>query len=190
MKTKTANAYSFDVKVGHISANPINVRLDADERERQNLAETWSVSNVLSFSAELAVSRWKRDGVKVVGSVHTVVEQPCVVTLEPVQQTIEEPVNALFVPEGSKLARFDRSGEGEVIVDPDGPDLPETFSGDTIDVGAAAAEFAAMAIDHYPRKDGTVFPGHIESAPDADDDESDRPPSPFAVLKDWKTSKH
>jgi hypothetical protein len=101
--------------------------------------------------------------VKVVGSVRAVVEQPCVVTLDPVRQTIEEPVHALFVPEGSKLARFDQGGDGEVIVDPDGPDLPETFAGDTIDVGAAAAEFAAMAIDHYPRKDGTVFAGHIES---------------------------
>ncbi len=190
MANKTPRAYAFDVKVGHISANPVSVRLAADERELKLLAETWSVSAVIEFSAELAVSRWKRDGVKVVGTVQAVVEQPCVVTLEPVRQTIEEPVHALFVPEGSKLARFDRSGEGEVIVDPDGPDLPETFAGDTIDVGAAAAEFAAMAIDHYPRKEGTAFAGHIESGPEADGEEDDRPPSPFAVLKDWKTSKH
>jgi hypothetical protein len=190
MASRLPKTYSFDVKVGHISANPVSVRLKADERELKLLADTWSVSSVIDFSAELAISRWKRDGVKVVGSVRAVVEQPCVVTLDPVRQTIEEPVHALFVPEGSKLARFDQGGDGEVIVDPDGPDLPETFAGDTIDVGAAAAEFAAMAIDHYPRKDGTVFAGHIESGSDTDGDDDDRPPSPFAVLKDWKRSKH
>ena len=36
----------------------------------------------------------------------------------------------------------------------DGPDSPETFSGDTIDVGALAEEFFELAIDPYPRKPG------------------------------------
>jgi hypothetical protein len=68
-----------------------------------------------------------------------------------------------------------------MMLDPDGPDLPESFVGDTIDAGEVATEFAAMAIDPYPRKEGVAFDGHIE-----DTGENDKKPSAFAVLKDWK----
>ncbi len=38
-----------------------------------------------------------------------------------------------------------------MVLDPDGPDLPEPFVGDTIDAGALIAEFAALGIDPYPK---------------------------------------
>jgi hypothetical protein len=53
--------------------------------------------------------------------------------------------------------------------------------GDTIDAGEVVAEFAALAIDPYPRKEGIAFAGHIE-----DSGENDKKPSAFAALKDWK----
>jgi len=43
---------------------------------------------------------------------------------------------------------------GEVHLDAEGPDSPETFSGETIDVGALAEEFFGLAIDPYPRSEG------------------------------------
>ena len=39
-----------------------------------------------------------------------------------------------------------------LIIDAEGPDLPETFSGDRLDAGAIAEEFFELAIDPYPRK--------------------------------------
>ena len=54
------------------------------------------------------------------------------------------------------------------MLDADGPDSPETFSGDTIDVGALAEEFFGLAIDPYPRKPGAV-------AADAGSDEAGEP---------------
>jgi len=81
-----------------------------------------------------------------------------------------------------ELARLPVSTEtGEMLLDPDGPDAPEVFTGDTIDAGVVAAEHVALAIDPYPRKADIDFSGHIESI-----DQDDRKPSPFAVLKDWK----
>jgi hypothetical protein len=41
-----------------------------------------------------------------------------------------------------------------MVLDAEGPDAPETFSGDSIDVGALAEEFFALAVDPYPRKAG------------------------------------
>jgi hypothetical protein len=95
---------------------------------------------------------------------------------------IDEPFEQIFVPEGSKLARVISAENAELVLDPDGPDLPETFEGDTIDAGDVVAEFAALSIDPYPRKPGVEFATHLEGDPD---DRGGRP-NPFAVLKDWK----
>ncbi|WLR93867.1 YceD family protein [Shinella zoogloeoides] len=182
MKKDDETPFSYPVKVGHISANPVEVTISADAEERAGLAELWSVLEVKALSATFQVLRWKRDGVRLKGRVTADIVQACVVTLDPVESHIDEPVEVIFVPEGSKLARLPAATEGgEMLLDPDGPDAPEIFTGDTIDAGVVAAEHAALAIDPYPRKPDTAFAGHIESS-----EEDNRKPSPFAVLKDWK----
>jgi uncharacterized metal-binding protein YceD (DUF177 family) len=180
-KSDPENPFSYLVKVGHISANPVDVHVEADASERQGLAALWNVLSVESVKAELKISRWKRDGIRVKGKVRANLTQACVVTLEPVTADIDEDFEQIFVPEGSKLARPPVDDAGELLLDPDGPDLPEIFSGDTIDAGAVVTEFAALAIDPYPRKPGIDFQDHIE-----DTGENDRKPSAFAALKDWK----
>lgn len=181
-KTPTADKpFSFDVKVGHISLNPVEVRLEADEAERKGLAALWDVLAVEELKADLKINRWKRDGVRVRGTVKAKVVQECVVSLDPVDTTIDEEFEQLYVPEGSKLARVPVQPSGEMVMDPEGQDLPETFVGDVIDVGVIVAEFAALGIDPYPRKPGLDFQDHIE-----DTGENDVKPSSFAALKDWK----
>lgn len=182
MKKDDDAPFSYPVKVGHISANPVEVTISADAEERAGLARLWSVLEVKALSATFQVMRWKRDGVRLKGRVNADIVQACVVTLDPVESHIDEPVEVVFVPEGSKLARLPVSSEtGEMLLDPDGPDAPEVFTGDTVDAGVVAAEHAALAIDPYPRKADVAFGDHIEST-----DKDDRKPSPFAVLKDWK----
>jgi uncharacterized metal-binding protein YceD (DUF177 family) len=173
--------FSYPVKVGHISANPLRISLDANAGELQALAKLWGVLSVEYLKAKVEVTRWKKDGVKIKGQVQAALTQACVVTLEPVPSQIDEAVEQIFVPEGSKLARIATNEAGELVLDPDGPDIPDQFIGDTIDVGAAVAEFAALAIDPYPRKQDVDFSGYGE-----DSQAGERPPSPFAVLKDWK----
>jgi hypothetical protein len=74
--------------------------------------------------------------------------------LEPLHAHISEEVSAIFFPEDSKLGREGFHAPGEVHLDAEGPDSPETFSGETIDVGALAEELFALAIDPNPRKEG------------------------------------
>lgn len=173
--------FSYLVKVGHISANPVQVRLEADERERQGLAKLWQVSAVNELRAELQIGRWKKDGIRIKGRVKGELVQACVVTLEPVVSRFSEEIEQIYVPEGSKLARIVIDGVAEMVLDPDGPDAPETFVGDTIDAGVLVSEFAALAIDPYPKKEGVEFAGHADTPAD-----EVRRPSPFAALKDWK----
>ncbi|MCB5203272.1 DUF177 domain-containing protein [Neorhizobium sp. T786] len=174
--------FSYPVRVGHVSANAVAVHLEASPTELVGLAKLWEVEVVRSLSADLQIARWKKDGVRVRGRVEAEIVQACVVTLEPVTSRIDETFEQLFVPDGSKLARVVLSETAEMVLDPEGPDLPETFTGDTIDAGELVAEMAALAIDPYPRAESAEFADRIES-----DDSTDAPkPSPFAVLKDWK----
>ncbi len=173
--------FSFPVKIGQVAANPVELTLSADERERKALAEFWDILSVEELSATLQVNRWKKDGVRVKGHIDGRVTQACVVTLEPVEETISEDIDQIFIPEGSKLMRIPTDDKGEMVLDPEGPDVPEVFTGDTIDAGAVVAEFAAMALDPYPRKPGVAFSNHVEST-EADD----KKVSPFAALKNWK----
>lgn len=174
--------FSYPVKVGHVSANAVAVHVEADARELEGLAELWDVLTVKSLKADLQIARWKKDGIRLKGRVEAEIVQECVVTLEPVESKIDETFEQIFVPEGSKLARIVTSETAEMVLDPDGPDLPEAFTGDTIDAGVVVAEFAALAIDPYPRKADINFKDHIESDPT---DKSQKP-NPFAALKDWK----
>ncbi|MDO1581777.1 YceD family protein [Rhizobium oryzicola] len=174
------------VKVGHVSANAVTVHVEADERERAGLAELWKVVSVESLVSDMQIARWKKDGIRLKGTLKAKIVQACVVTLDPIESEIEESFEQIFVPEGSKLARLSMQGEtAEMVLDPDGPDLPETFTGDSVDAGAVVAEFAALSIDPYPRKAGVEFADHIET----DDTPEKGKPNPFAVLKDWKSKE-
>lgn len=175
------HSFGFKINVGKIASNPVHATLEASDGECRELAERWGVDSVESVRADLHISRWKHDGVRIKGVVEATLTQSCVVTLEPVVSRLSEAIDAVFVPEGSKLARMDLANDGEIVVEVDAPDVPETFSGDTIDVGALCEEFIVMAIDPYPRSQGAVF------QPDRSDlDEDPTTPSPFAKLKAWK----
>lgn len=184
VKEKADTPFSYKVKVGHISANPVTVKLVADASELEGLARLWRVETVKRLESELQVARWKKDGVRIHGHVEAEIVQSCVVTLDPVETRISEEFDRIYVPEGSRLARLVLDERGEMVLDPEGDDIPEQFSGDTIDAGDVVCEAVALAIDPYPRKAGVEFADHVEST-EADD----RKPSPFAVLKDWKKSE-
>ncbi|MEI9417180.1 YceD family protein [Mesorhizobium sp. Cs1321R2N1] len=145
---------SFFANVARLPQKGLPVMIEADPAQRAALAEAHGLLSVEAYRAELLVTSWKRNGVKVSGRVEADITQACIVTLDPVQAHIDEPVEALLLPEDSKLGRQGFESAGEILLDADGPDSPETFSGDTIDVGALAEQFFGLAIDPYPRKPG------------------------------------
>lgn len=160
---------SFKANVARLPHKGLMVVIDADAAQRIALAEEHDLLSVERYRAELLVAPWKRNGVKVSGHVVADITQACIVTLEPVAAHIDEPVDALLLPEQSKLGRQGFDGGGEILLDAEGPDSPETFSGDTIDVGALAEQFFGLAIDPYPRKQGVS----LDSVGDTEPEESD-----------------
>jgi hypothetical protein len=157
---------SFRANVTRLPQKGLPVVIEADAAQRAALAEEHGLLSVESYRADLLVVSWKRNGVKVSGRVEADITQACIVTLDPVEAHIDEPVEALLLPEESKLGRQGFEGGGEILIDADGPDSPETFSGDTIDVGALAEQFFGLAIDPYPRKQGASLDagGGVEPA--------------------------
>jgi hypothetical protein len=68
------------------------------------------------------------------------------------------------LPHDLKLGRLGFDGGGEIVLDAEGDDSPETFEGDSIDVGALAEEFS-LGIDPYPRKDGAMLQREEDESP-------------------------
>lgn len=153
----TRSPVSFPVHVARLPQKGLPVAFEADPPQRAALAEEHGLQSVDGWRAELLVSPWKRGGVKVTGRVSADIVQACVVTLEPLAAHIDEAVEGLFVPEDSKLGRQGFGHAGEILIDAEGPDSPETFSGDSVNVGALAEQFFALAIDPYPRKPGVTL---------------------------------
>ena len=166
-----ASPVRFDIHVARLPKSGLPVAIEASEEQREELARVHDLVSVGRFRADLLATAWKRNGVKVEGKVEADIVQACVVTLEPIESHIEEDVSAVFLPEDSKLGREGFGTGGEIMIDVDGPDAPETFAGTTIDVGSLAEEFFALAIEPYPRKPGMqVKPTRAETQDDEDPD--------------------
>lgn len=177
MHHKDELPFSHMVSVSRLPQKGMPLKLVARPGELVALAKAHDLESVSMFEADLLVSRWRSEGVKITGKVRAQIVQACSITLEPLDAIINEDVEAVFVPENSRLAKPKFDADGEMILDAEGPDAPETFSGDSIDVGALAEEFFELGIDPYPRKPGA------ELAPDLTG-ELDEPAkvSPFAKL--------
>ena len=171
---------SHPVSVARLPQRGMPVKLVATESERAALARDHDLIAVKSFTADLTVAKWRGDGVKVSGTVTADIVQTCSITLEPLDAHVANEIDAVFVPEHSKLARVQADANGEIVLDANGPDAPETFAGDHLDVGLVAEEFFELGIDPYPRKDGARLP------PVAEADKEPEKVSPFANLSELK----
>ncbi|MEM9999661.1 MAG: DUF177 domain-containing protein [Pseudomonadota bacterium] len=148
------------------------------------LAEELGVVAVANLRAEVQINKWQRDGIRLGGPLKASVTQTCVVTLEPFQVVIETEIEALFVPETSRIAKRHQQGESnEILIDPQSDDAPETFVPPDLDVGGAVQEFLALAIDPYPKS-----PAADEMSTDTKPvaDETEGKANPFSVLAHLK----
>ncbi len=125
----------------------------ADENTRAAVAESIGLRALPRLEASFDVSRHGREGLHVVGRVSATVGQTCVVTLEPIDNEIDEAVDLVFEPAPERGGSTRRSGGSKVAAD----DAPEPLVGGVVDLGAVATEFLALGIDPYPRKSGAEF---------------------------------
>lgn len=113
----------------------------------------------------------------VAGHVRARIGQTCVVTLDPIENDIDEPVDLTFappeqVPQLSDLV--DDAAESDTEI----PDPPEPIENGIIDLGRLATDALFLAIDPYPRKPEAIF-----EPPVVPDDPEDHPFAALGALK-------
>ncbi|QTP64418.1 hypothetical protein HUT03_03885 [Candidatus Liberibacter africanus] len=134
------------------------VKIEADILDCEKLAAQWGVISVESWYADVKLSVWKKVGVRMSGNVCATIVQSCVITLEPVLSKAEDTVGCIFVPSSSKFLypNGDTSGKKNVVEVRE-LDILHFSDGGIIDIGAVAADFTAVAINPYPKKEGAIF---------------------------------
>lgn len=161
--------------------------IEADEKERAALARRFDLVSIDRLSAELTVTSASNGEVTVRGPMSAEITQRCVATLDPVPEMIEDTVEVLFSPHVSEedlpsnADDLDDLSEEELMAL---LDQPEPLVDGKIDVGEVVAQFLAVAMNPYPRKDGAELPPVVKTEEEADDD-AERP-NPFAQLAGLK----
>jgi uncharacterized metal-binding protein YceD (DUF177 family) len=175
--TKTTDPWSATVALPQIPGTGLHRDLEADQTARIAMAEVAGLREILSASASFDVTPNSGGRFHVAGRVRARVGQNCVVTLEPIENNIDEPIDLMFAPPEqipvlADLVDEAANGDSEI------PDPPEPIENGVIDLGRLATEVLFLAIDPYPRKPDTVFEPVIAAANPED--------HPFAALKALK----
>lgn len=167
------------IRLDSMPAEGRGLVLSADAEDRAALATRLEISAVDRLDVKLHADKF-RGGMRVHGRLDSVIVQPSVVSLEPVTQTISEPVDRVFLPGGEK--HFAGAAGAEVFVDLEGDDIPDHFEGPEADLTELIVETLALAIDPYPHAEGETV-GAVDVI---EDNEST---SPFSSLKALKEGK-
>lgn len=164
------------VSVARIPEQGLHCDIEASATERDALAALAGLREISSARASLDLTPIRDGRVHVVGSVLARIGQTCVVTLDPVDNDIDEAIDVIFAPasQTSELAETVEHGEDDVEI----PDPPEPIVGGLINLGRLAADALFLGIDPYPRKAGAVFAPPAEPVDPED--------HPFAALKALK----
>ncbi len=160
--------FSRTLPVAQIGMSETSRSIEATPEECALIAERLGLQSLISFSATFRISRQAGgDEYLAQGRLHARAERTCVVSLD----TFTEPADLTFT------IRFvtEEASEDEALEAPydyeEGPD-EVVYENDMLDLGEAAVQEYALALNPYPRKPGA----RLEKV-------SEENLNPFAVLK-------
>ena len=168
----TAPEFSRERRLDQIGAGETRVEIAADAGERAALAERFGLLGIESLEARYAI-RSEAAGIRATGHLSARVTQACVASHEPVPASIEEDFDLRFLPEGE-------AGADEIELSEQECDTI-FYTGGAIDLGEAAAETLALALDPFPRSAGAE--AALKAAGVLGEDEAG-PFSALAALRD------
>jgi hypothetical protein len=172
LRDSAIRPWSVPVLVADIPETGMRINPKPDEAARSAIAKAAGLIDLPRLECAFDLSHYGNGGVHVLGWVSATVGQTCVVTLEPMQNEVEEDIDLIFTTAaGASVA----VGGGSV---PASDDAPEPLQNGIVDVGAIATEFLMLGIDPYPRR-----PGAELELPKNADEPGDRPFSALAALK-------
>jgi hypothetical protein len=165
------------VNVAQIPDTGLHRDLVADAAARQAIAETAELRAVVSMQAWFDVTPQSGGRFHIVGRVQARIGQTCVVSLDDIENEIDETIDLIFAPPEQIPQLADLVEEPEASGE-ETPDPLEPIVNGFIDLGRVATDALLLGIDPYPRKPEVVFEPVVE----ADDPED----HPFAALKGFE----
>ena len=163
---RSKGPWSVPLALSEVPEGGRHLDLVADQQTRAAVAEQAGLDALPRLQASFDVAPHGRGGLRVVGRVSATVGQTCVVTLEPIENEIDEAIELVFAP-------ADASPIIGAEVDLSAADAPEALIGGGVDLGEIATEFLILGLDPYPRKPDAIF-----QSPTAGKDSA----NPFAAL--------
>jgi hypothetical protein len=190
-------AFSRPLDVGEVLPEGLDLTVSATEAERQTIAAEHGLEGLAKLEGSLRVLPRGKGGLAATGEMRARVTQICVVTLDPFDSELVEPIDVKFAPAtvpaeagmpagtASRRRRHGARLEGMAAaavpaVEWEGEDPPDPIVDGRIDLGALTAEFLALALDPHPRKPGVEFE---EPEAVADDPVGESPFSKLQALK-------
>ncbi|MBD8639995.1 YceD family protein [Sphingomonas sp. CFBP 13733] len=134
--------FSRPERLDTIGERDRSVTFAATPEERRKLAARFAILSVDLLEAHFTIRR-DTSGIVANGRVTAKVVQACSVTDEPLTATIDEPVALRFVDNFGAV-------DGEIELSDDALDTVP-IDGGAVDLGEAAAETLALALDPFPR---------------------------------------
>ena len=153
--------FSRPIAADRIGAAPVTRSVDAAPEELAALAARLMIPSVQRLSCSFRLHRDADAIIAAEGTLSAEVTQICVVSLDEFTQTVSERFELEFVPEGTESEEIDVEARDQI-----------PYANGAIDLGEAASEQLALALDPYPKQ-----PGAEAGAPLADE-----PTHPFAGL--------
>lgn len=144
------------------------VVIETTEAERKALAERCLLLSLDALEAQLTVRSDAVGEIVVEGHLRAEVVQECVITLEPVAESVAGPFEQRYTPHPADPA-------ANLEIGPDDVEPPEPVVGEAIDLGELVAQYLSLSLNPYPRAPDT----------DAQADQYRADPQrdgPFAVL--------
>ncbi|WP_336081066.1 YceD family protein [Thalassospira sp. CH_XMU1448-2] len=186
MSDKFTPEFSRIVKTDEQVSAKEKLVIEANEKERAALAKRFELVSIDSLTAELTISTASNGEVTVRGPMNAKIVQNCVATLEPVPEVIEDTVEVLFSPHVSEEDLPSNPDDLEDLSEEELMallDQPEPLVDGKIDVGEVVAQFLAVAMNPYPRKEDAELPTSVKTEEEAAEEKR---PNPFAQLAGLK----
>jgi hypothetical protein len=149
-----APEFSRPLDVTRVPPQGSTEKISAEPKECADLARRFGLPALHGLEAELKVSRWRGEGLKIKGRFTADVDQTCVISLDIFRSLLTDDFEGYFLPAaGAAGAAVIEEGDAE------------PFENGIIDMGEAVAEAVGLALDPYPRKPGVTFADVIEDEP-------------------------
>ena len=149
------------VALDRIGPHGATIAVDAEATELPAIAARLHVVAVASLHCAFDLRRIGETTIEARGILRARLTETCVVSLDEFEHDVQEAFTVHFVPAGSE----DDDPDPEAI-----DQIP--FFGSSVDIGEAAVEQLALALDPFPRQPGAALPPELSGEADG----------PFAAL--------